>query len=73
MVPLEANSSCLFSGAGRVCWDALHGTVVFKYRDGTLAPVLHQMINPADLHKCWCQSRWLLCNCGACVDLLDIQ
>lgn len=40
---------------------------------GTLSQNLCQMINPANLHKYWCQSGWLLCDCGACVDLLDIQ
>lgn len=73
MVPLQANSSCFFLGQGEFTVMLLYGTVVFKYRVGTLAQTLRQMINPVDLHKYWCQSGWLLCNCGACVDLLDIQ
>lgn len=73
MVPLEASSSCLFLGQGELAGMLFHGTVFFKYSVGTLAQTLRQMINPADLHKYWCQSGWLRCNCGACVDLLDIQ
>lgn len=73
MVPLEANSSCFFLGQREFAGMLLHGIVVFKYRVGTLAQTLRQMINPVDLHKYWCQSGRLLCNCGACVDLLDIQ
>jgi len=50
-VPLEANSSCFFLGQGEFAGMLLHGTVVFKYRAGTLAQTLCQMINPAGLHK----------------------
>lgn len=51
MVPLEANSSCFFLGQGEFAGMLLCGMVVFKYRVGTLAQTLRQMINPADLHK----------------------
>lgn len=63
MVPLEATSSgfffFFFLGQGEFAGLLFHGRVVFKYRVGTLAPAVSQMINPADLHKYWCQKAWM--------------